>query len=307
MSHVSSSGLKILRVWGFNDVRSDPGPGTVYFQLFQGSSATINTGANGLQRLDSVVRAAEKYSVKLIIPFVNNWKDYGGMSAYFSACGVFTNFQWYQSSRCQAMYQNYVRAVISRYRTSTAIFAWELANEPRCTLCLTSVLTNWIRQSSDFIRSLDSDHMIAIGDEGFGLSGDISIPYGPWEGWDWKTNVALPNISFGTFHLYTSAWGVSNQWGNGWVQNHAKICKELGKPCLFEEYGVNSGDKCSVTGQWQGTSLGLREQGMAGDTFWQLGDTIPSSGENTHNDGYTVYYGSANWTCMVEDHVRNIG
>ena len=88
MGHLATSGQKILRIWGFNDVTSIPGSGTVYFQSFSGSTATINTGANGLQRLDAVVRAAEKNNIKLIINFVNNWTDYGGMAVYFSACGV---------------------------------------------------------------------------------------------------------------------------------------------------------------------------------------------------------------------------
>ncbi|KAH9875111.1 hypothetical protein J1614_004599 [Plenodomus biglobosus] len=77
MGHLATSGQKILRVWGFNDVTSIPGSGTVYFQAFSGSSATINTGANGLQRLDAVVKAAEKHNIKLIIryylPIVPKW------------------------------------------------------------------------------------------------------------------------------------------------------------------------------------------------------------------------------------------
>lgn len=160
MSHLKTSGLKVLRIWGFNDVKSNPGSGTVYFQLFSGSTATINTGANGLQRLDAVVKAAEKHGIKLIINFVNNWTDYGGMAAYFSACGVNSNKDWYGAAKCQTLYQNYIKAVVSRYRNSNAVFAWELANEPRCNGCATSVITNWVRKTSDYIRSLDSDHMV---------------------------------------------------------------------------------------------------------------------------------------------------
>lgn len=308
MSHLQTSGLKILRIWGFNDAKSNPGSGTVYFQLFSGSSATINTGANGLQRLDAVVKAAEKYGIKLIINFVNNWTDYGGMAAYFSACGVNSNEQWYGAARCQTIYQNYIRTLVTRYRTSTAVFAWELANEPRCKGCQTSVLTNWIRKTSDYIRSLDSDHMITAGDEGFGLPGDGSYPYQFVEGFDWAANLALPNISFGVFHLYPDSWGVSNSFGNGWVQAHAKICKQLNKPCLFEEYGVTkASDHCPVESEWQKTSLALKDDGMAGDTFWQLGDKIASTGQQTHNDGHTIYHGSADWKCLVDEHIKRIG
>lgn len=308
MGHLAASKQKILRVWGFNDVTTIPSSGTVYFQSFSGSTATINTGANGLQRLDAVVKAAEKNGIKLIINFVNNWTDYGGMAAYFSACGVSSNAQWYQSTKCQAMYQAYVKAVVSRYRTSTAVFAWELANEPRCNGCATSVLTNWIRASSNYIRSLDSDHMIAIGDEGFGLSGDGSYPYQFGEGLDFAANLALPNVSFGTLHLYPSSWGTTNDWGNAWITAHAAACKKANKPCLLEEYGVEvAADHCPVESKWQATSLGLKDAGMAADLFWQLGDTVPSTGQLTANDGNTIYYNTADWTCLVTNHINKIG
>lgn len=308
MGHLQAAGHRILRVWGFNDVQTVPGSGTVYFQSFSGSSATINTGANGLQRLDAVVRSGEQHGIKLIINFVNNWNDYGGMSAYFSACGVGNNAQWYTTAKCQLLYQAYIKAVIARYHTSTAIFAWELANEPRCNGCQTSVLTNWIRQTSNYIRSLDSDHMIAIGDEGFGLAGDGSYPYQFSEGLDFAVNLALPNISFGTFHLYPGSWGTTTSWGNGWITAHSKICAQLKKPCLLEEYGVsNAADHCSTEGQWQQTSLASKDNGMAGDLFWQLGDVIPSTAQQTANDGYTIYQGTSDWSCLVGNHVKQIG
>ena len=64
-----------------------PSDGTVYYQYLSSSGSTINQGANGLQRMDVVVKAAEKYDVKLIINFVNNWSDYGGIAAYVNAFG----------------------------------------------------------------------------------------------------------------------------------------------------------------------------------------------------------------------------
>ena len=78
MGHLATSGLKILRIWGFNDVKTIPGSGTVYFQSFSGSTATINTGANGLKRLDAVVKSAEKDGIRLMITVVNSWTDYCG-------------------------------------------------------------------------------------------------------------------------------------------------------------------------------------------------------------------------------------
>lgn len=163
MKHLYDSGLRILRVWGFNDVNTIPSSGTVYFQYLSAGTATINTGANGLQRLDYVVSSAEKHGIKLIINFVNNWSDYGGIAAYVSAFGGSAT-TWYTNTAAQAAYQNYIKTVVSRYTSSSAIFAWELANEPRCKGCDPSVVYNWVKTTSAYIKSLDSKHMVCIGD-----------------------------------------------------------------------------------------------------------------------------------------------
>lgn len=163
MQHLYSSGLRILRVWGFNDVNTIPSAGTVYFQYLSAGTATINTGADGLQRLDYVVSSAEKHGIKLIINFVNNWSDYGGIAAYVSAFGGSAT-TWYTNTAAQTAYQNYIKAVVSRYTSSSAIFAWELANEPRCNGCDPSVIYNWVKTTSAYIKSLDSKHMVCIGD-----------------------------------------------------------------------------------------------------------------------------------------------
>lgn len=161
--HMAESGLRILRVWGFNDVNTVPSSGTVYYQLLKDGTATINTGADGLQRLDYVVASAEARNVKLIINFVNNWSDYGGMAAYVTAFGG-SQTSWYTNIAAQTAYRAYIKAVVSRYIDSPAVFAWELANEPRCKGCDTSVLYNWIKSTSAYIKALDSKHMVAIGD-----------------------------------------------------------------------------------------------------------------------------------------------
>jgi mannan endo-1,4-beta-mannosidase len=131
---ISSSGLKIVRVWGFNDVNTVPATGTVWYQYLSATGSTINTGEYGLQRLDYVVSSAEKYGLKLIINFVNNWSDYGGIAAYVSAFGG-NSSSWFTDSASQAQYRTYIQAVVSRYTTSPAILSWELANEPRCSGC----------------------------------------------------------------------------------------------------------------------------------------------------------------------------
>jgi mannan endo-1,4-beta-mannosidase len=264
-------------------VTSTPSSGTVWFQSFiSGQFPVINTGADGLQRLDYVVQSAEAHGISLIINFVNNWSNYGGMAAYCSYYGI-TTTAWYTSSAAQSQYQKYIAAVVSRYATSPAVFAWELANEPRCEGCATSVITTWVASTSAYIKSLDPNHRVTIGDEGFGLSGgsDTSYPFTSATGLDFTTNLAIPTIDFGTYHLYPSQWGESDSWGASWVQAHATAAASIGKPVILEEYGS---DTHADEAAWQAAVLGTQ---TAGDMVWQYGDTV-STGQ-TPNDGYTIY------------------
>jgi len=41
------------------------------------------------------------------------------------------------------------------------------ANEPRCPGCDVSVLTSWAEEISAYIKSIDPNHLVALGDEGF--------------------------------------------------------------------------------------------------------------------------------------------
>ncbi|KAH7321611.1 glycoside hydrolase superfamily, partial [Rhexocercosporidium sp. MPI-PUGE-AT-0058] len=294
MSHVQATGLKVLRLWGFNDVTSLPSGDTVWYQSFiKGQDPVINTGANGLQRLDYVVKSAEEHGISLIINFVNNWSDFGGMPAYASYYGISVT-QWYTSTAAQTQYRKYIAAVVARYKTSTAVFAWELANEPRCTFCSTSVITNWVAATSAYIKSLDSNHMVCIGDEGFGLNGgwDITWPYWGITGLSFKNNLAISTIDFGTYHAYPGSWFELDAWVPSWIRSHATAAAALGKPVILEEYGTKSAKSAMVS--WQTAVLDTQ---TAGDMYWQYGDSL--SYGLTHDDGHTIYYGSADYATLV--------
>lgn len=62
-------GNKVLRIWGFNMVEStlaEPlNPDLTFYQLWINGTWYLNTGSNGLERFDQVVKMAEKYDVKL--------------------------------------------------------------------------------------------------------------------------------------------------------------------------------------------------------------------------------------------------
>jgi mannan endo-1,4-beta-mannosidase len=101
----------------------------------------------------------------------------------------------------------------------------------------------------------------------------------------------------------TATGSVGNAFGTKWVQAHAQACASLGKPCVFEEFGVKGQDKCTFEKQWQ--TLSRNTKGMAGDMYWQYGDKL--SFGNTHDDGNTIYWKGRNYKCVVEDHVKAVG
>jgi mannan endo-1,4-beta-mannosidase len=151
------------------------------------------------------------------LPFVNNWGDYGGIGAYNTAFGGNAT-TWFTDSMSQKVYKDYIKTLVTRYKKSTAIFAWELANEPRCHGCPTSIIYNWASEISEYIKSLDSDHMVTLGDEGWQSPadgyGDGSYAYGAFEGVDFALNLQIKTLDYGVLHLHPNSWGYNYTWGN---------------------------------------------------------------------------------------------
>ncbi len=199
----------------------------MWYQLHNQTGAYVNYGDDGLQRLDYVVSQAEKLGLKLVIPFVNNWPDYGGFALYASIYGAQPNF--YENKKSQEVYRDYIKVIVSRYRNSSAIFAWQLCNEPRCSACNTSVIYKWATDTSKYIKSLDPNHMVSLGDEGwFALSsgysdedGTSSHAYSGGNGVDFVANLNISTLDYHTFHLYPSWWNYPFSWGNHWIRQHA--------------------------------------------------------------------------------------
>jgi mannan endo-1,4-beta-mannosidase len=75
-------------------------------------------------------------------------------------------------------YQAYIAFVVNRYKSSSAIFSWELCNEQQCHGCDNSVIYNWASKTSAYIKSPDRQHMVTLGDEGWLCGGgDDSYAY----------------------------------------------------------------------------------------------------------------------------------
>lgn len=72
---VKRSGINTIRTWGFFDSSDSTNRAVIQY-----SPGQFNE--NALRALDYVIYKANQNSIKLIIPLVNNWDDYGGMNQY---------------------------------------------------------------------------------------------------------------------------------------------------------------------------------------------------------------------------------
>ncbi|KAG8769397.1 hypothetical protein FRC16_006718, partial [Serendipita sp. 398] len=253
-----------------------------------GSTPTINYGADGLQKFDQVVAAAKAANIRLTVPLVNNWGDYGGMDRYITQIlgsgQAHSNF--YTNSAIKTAYKNYVNAFVSRYKNEPTIMSWQLGNEPRCNGCATSVITTWATEMSAYIKSIDSNHLVSLGDEGFfNQPSSSSYPYQGGEGIDFTANLAISTLDWGTVHMYVIPWGITTgyqAWGVQWIKDHATAQKSANKPVVIEEYGLTTSDRSTVYQAWWDAVV---SSGLSGDQYWQAATTASGSG---YNDGYGI-------------------
>ncbi|KAF8893383.1 CEL4a mannanase [Infundibulicybe gibba] len=293
---IAKAGGTTVRTWGFNEVTS---PNGNYYQSWSGSTPTINTGSTGLANFDNVVAAAKANGIRLIVALTNNWADYGGMDVYVNQ--ILGSGQphdlFYTNTNVMNAFKNYVKTFVGRYVNEPTIMAWELANEPRCKgttgsssgTCTTTTVTNWAKTMSAYIKSIDKNHLVAIGDEGFyNQPGAPTYPYHLQrsEGVDFDANLVISTIDFGTFHSYPISWGQTSDpqgWGTQWIADHATSQNRVGKPVILEEFGVTD-NQATVYSAWFSEVV---SSGVTGDLIWQSGSHL-SSGD-TPNDGYAVY------------------
>jgi mannan endo-1,4-beta-mannosidase len=260
--------MRVMRVWGMLDrgsldgsvPNSDPDGGEkegVYFQYWDPvkQAPAYNDGPNGLERMDYVLAKAGELKLKIIVVLVNNWRAFGGVDQYLIWYGRDKHHEFFTAPEVKQAYKNWLEHVVTRtnsitglkYKDDPVVFSWELSNEARCkggnafdrgSGWDTSTITDWADEMSTFIKSLDSNHMVSVGDEGFLNGGGDHFAYKANDGVDNQALTAIPGIDFGTFHLYPEDWGAKVEWGEQWIIDHLRVGREVGKPMVLEEYGV---------------------------------------------------------------------
>ncbi|MBI4910864.1 MAG: cellulase family glycosylhydrolase [Acidobacteria bacterium] len=292
LEEARAMGGNVIRTSAFHDdlTRRD---GEVCFQYSDNGVITVNDGADGLQRLDACIADAETHGIKLILPLVNHWGDFGGMPRYLEWLGLPPNtVEFYRAPLARSAYRNWIRTLLTRRNTRTgrlyldepAVMAWELANEPRCPGDH-QLLLDWVGEMSEYIQSLDTNHLVACGDEGFFRRGfTFDDLYDGSHGVDCEAILRLGSVDFGTYHMYPDHWGRPNDFGQRWIADHCAAGRRAVKPVLLEEYGVkDAAARNAVIALWLAA---VEDERGAGDLLWMLGGE--GADVRGFRDGYTV-------------------
>jgi len=236
----SALGLNAIRVWGFCD--------GVYADGFSFQPEPGVYNENTFLKMDYIIYKANQMDIRLIIPLVNNWNDFGGMNKYVEwSSGAVTHDDFYTDETCKTMYRNYVQHFLNRVNTYTGIaykddptiMIWELANEPRCESDTTgNTLYNWIVEMAAFVKSIDQNHLVSTGEEGWYVDKGADWKYNGFEGADFIRNSQCANIDVCTFHLYPQNFAMTEAEAMIWIDEHIDDAHFIiQKPVYLGEFG----------------------------------------------------------------------
>ena len=163
----------------------------------------------------------------------------------------------------------------------------------------TDTLVAWIDEMSSFVKRLDGNHLMGVGDEGYfrrSRAGGNALYNGSF-GVDCERILGVPSVDFGTCHLYSdfdpeddpTAFGVR------WIREHIEAGQRANKPMVIEEYGYkttdasNQEEKVRRDGVFQVWTNQVLESDGAGALVWMIASVMEDGQLYKDYDHYTVY------------------
>lgn len=215
--------------------------------------------------LDYLLAEMGKRNMYAVLYINNSWEWSGGYGQYLNWAGkgdvpekgvhdwpVFVKHvsQYADCDTCHTLFLDHVKHVLSRtnrytgkkYTDDTAIMSWQVGNEPRAFSDEGKPgFVKWLKEATAHIRSLDNNHLISIGNEGYmGTENDMEL---------YETIHTDPNVDYMTIHIWPKNWS----WidiskipqsvdtaiirADQYIKDHLVIAEKLKKPVTIEEFG----------------------------------------------------------------------
>jgi len=196
--------------------------------------------------LDQVLASANQIGVRLIIPFVDNWKWMGGVPQYENFRKKDENDFW-SDETIKNDFKQTISYVLNRvntitgiaYKNDKSILAWELGNELR------DVTPEWIFEMARYIKTIDKNHLVNDGRQNSGIDDYL---------------LDDPSVDILSSHHYESSPFE--------MLNHIKenVAKTKGKkPYYVGEFGF-----VSTTGLQRIVDYVYKNNSIAGSLIWSL-------------------------------------
>ena len=264
--------------------------------------------------LDYLLAELARRDMKAVLHFTNTWEWSGGLGQYLEWNGYTgqplpknPDYDWnkyqayiaqfYTCEPCKNQVDAYVRYVLGRTNTRTgkkyvddpAIMAWEIINEPRpMQTAAVPAFEGWMQRVAALVKSIDKNHLLTTGSEGdIATNNDMAV---------YQRLHADPNIDYLTIHIWPKNWGWFRDTATAkslplvlskataYVEKHAAVAAQLGKPLVVEEFGLprdgqvfTTASNTALRDQYYATLFGLMKgtdaagKALAGYNFWAFG------------------------------------
>jgi mannan endo-1,4-beta-mannosidase len=300
-------GARLIRTWAFND---DPAKRDTQIQR-----AKLDYSEVGLVGLDRVLARARHHGVQLILPLVNHWNAYGGARQWLLWNGVTDacegDARFFTDARVRDHFAEHVARLLDRRNTLTGVryaddpgvYAWELMNEPRGRGLDGEgrALAEWVWFAARVVKSAAPGQRVSVGDEGEQVSfaghderfwrsvGGASL-FSPRTGTSFSRHLECPDVDLASCHFYPEKYGIRPgaelEAGIAWIEEHASLATQAGKPLVFGEFGVRERpERAEWYARWIAAA---RVKGVAAAGPWLFAyDERPCEW-----DEFTLYAGS---------------
>lgn len=291
------TGITVVRMWAFYDgydcgySRQDASENVI-------QTAPGQYSESALKDLDNVIAKGKNRGIRFLLTFINYWDDLGGICQYNTwdgASNPSTNMSHFiNSTNTQKWFKDYIKMLLNRkntvtgiaYKKEPAIFGWEIMNEGRFGGQNPKILRDWYRNIAKYIKSIDSNHLVTTGEEGFDENAPSEYSVNQYsntyvlraeEGTSYIMNTSIPEIDFGSAHWYPADWGFGSNVNqnmihaqHAWIKDHMDIAANLGKPFVLGEYGYAGwGNQATLT-IYEDLWEQAEEVDLDGSLLWQL-------------------------------------